>query len=217
MKDQENKTKTGTTTVGVIGEDSAVLAADTKATMGNMIANKTTRKIFPITDNIGITTAGVVGDAQFLIRLMKAETRLYELERGPISVKAASSLLGNVCFNGKGFLPYYVQLLVGGYDDKPCLYSVDAGGGTTEEERYFATGSGSPFALGVLEDNYEEGLSKDEALKTAVNAVYAATQRDTASGGERIMAVVFTEDGHEEITEEEMDEIIDEGKAKPQN
>ncbi len=213
MTEQKNM-KTGTTTVGVLAEDAAILAADTKATMGNLISNKTTRKIFPLSDNMGMTTAGLVGDAQFLTRLMKAEIKLYELQRGTMSVKAGASLLANVCFNGKGYFPYYVQLLVGGYDTKPHLYSIDAAGGSSEEEDYFSTGSGSPFALGVLEDAYEKDLPKEEALKVAVRAVHAATQRDTASGGKRIMAIIFDEKGYTEVSEEEIDKILEESTIK---
>ena len=46
---QEEKVKeTGTTTLGLVCKDGAVLATERRATMGGMIAHKTTKKLFQI-------------------------------------------------------------------------------------------------------------------------------------------------------------------------
>jgi 20S proteasome alpha/beta subunit len=60
--------QTGTTTVGLVCKDGIVLASDRRATMGYLIASKDIDKIYPIGDNIAMTIAGSVGDAQTLIR-----------------------------------------------------------------------------------------------------------------------------------------------------
>ena len=59
----KNELKKGTTTIGLLGKDGVVLASETRATMGNLIANKEVEKIFKVQDHIGITTAGGVADA----------------------------------------------------------------------------------------------------------------------------------------------------------
>ena len=201
--------KTGTTTVGVVAKDALILAADQKATMGFLISNKRTKKVRQVDDHIGMTIAGLVGDADFLVKLMRAELKLYRLQRGPIMLRSASSLLANILFNGKGYFPYWVQVMIGGYDsDGPHLYSIDAAGGTSEERDFFSTGSGSPMALGVLEDNFKENMPKEEAVKLAVRAVKAATKRDAASGGELITCVVISKDGYKEISDDEVRKII---------
>jgi proteasome beta subunit len=153
-----------------------------------------------------MTTAGGVGDAQQMARLMTVECSLYNIRRGrPMTVAAASTLLSNILNNNR-YYPFYVQLLVGGIDDSgPSVYSVDALGGATREEEIVATGSGSPMAYGVLEDRYRKGMTSDEAVALAVRAVRAAIKRDAGSG-EGIHVVVITRDEYREISDEEITE-----------
>ena len=117
--------KTGTTTVGLVYKDGIVLASDRRATMGHFIASKDIDKIYPVSENIAMTIAGSVGDAQTLIRWMQSELRLYELKHNKKpSVQAAATLLANILAQYK-FYPFFVQLLIGGMDEKPRLFSVD--------------------------------------------------------------------------------------------
>ena len=89
----EKDLKKGTTTIGLVCKDGIVLATEMRATMGNLIGHKTTQKLFKISDNMGLTVAGLVGDAQMLARWLSAEVKLYELKNGTnMSLKAASTL-----------------------------------------------------------------------------------------------------------------------------
>jgi proteasome beta subunit len=196
----------GTTTVGLIFEDGVVLASEKRATMGYFIASKKAKKVYQIADRIGMTTAGGVGDAQQMARIMTVECSLYRIRRGrQMSVSAASTLLSNILNNNR-YYPFYVQLLVGGVDESgPGMFSVDALGGATREEEIVATGSGSPMAYGVLEDRYRKGMKKDEAVALAVRAVRAAIKRDTGSG-EGVHVVVITKEAFAEIPEDELNE-----------
>ncbi len=192
----------GTTTVGIVFKDGVVLATERRATMGNMIASKKAKKVYQIADRIGMTTAGGVGDAQQLARLMQVECSLYEIRRGrPMTVGAAATLLSNV-LNQNRMYPFYVQLLVGGFDKNGAsVYSVDALGGASLEEDIVATGSGSPFAYGVLEDRFTKDMSEEEAVDIAKRALKSAMRRDSASG-ESICIVVITKEEYKEYSEE---------------
>ena len=194
----------GTTTVGLIFKDGVVLATDKRATMGYFIASKNAKKVYQIADRIGMTTAGGVGDAQQLVRVMTVECSLYNMRRGKsMTVGAASTLLSNILNNNRYF-PFYVQLLVGGMDETgPHLFSVDAMGGATKEDDVVATGSGSPTAYGILEDRYKPGMNEEDAVSLGVRAVRAAMKRDVATG-EGVQAVVITKDSYREIPEEEL-------------
>ncbi|MBT8507373.1 proteasome subunit beta [Methanomicrobiaceae archaeon CYW5] len=194
----------GTTTVGIVFKDGVVLATERRATMGNMIASKKAKKVYQIADRIGMTTAGGVGDAQQLARLMQVECSLYEIRRGrSMTVGAAATLLSNV-LNQNRMYPFYVQLLVGGFDKTGAsVYSVDALGGASLEEDIVATGSGSPFAYGVLEDRFTKDMSRDEAVDLAKRALKSAIRRDSASG-ESICVVVITKDQYLEYSEEDI-------------
>lgn len=203
----ENGRKTGTTTVGIVCKDGVVLASDRRATMGYLIASKDIDKIYEIGDGIAMTIAGSVGDAQKLVRWMKAEVQLYQLRHGKKpSVDAVSILLSNILSQYK-FYPFFVQLLLGGVDDSGySVYSVDMLGGTTKE-KVTATGSGSPIAYGVLEEYYKDDLLLDNGTKIAAKAISAAMKRDAATG-ESVDVVVLTKKGFRRLSKEEVKKLI---------
>lgn len=189
--------KTGTTTIGIICKEGTVVAAEKKSTMGYLVASKETEKIIQVDDHIVMTTAGAAGDAQTLARYLRAELKLFAIQnKRKISVKGAATLLANILQGGRWtFLPYMVQLIIAGYDTNPAVFSLDAIGAIEEESKFFSTGSGSPMALGVLEDSYKEGISVVEGSKLAERAIRAAVERDISSGGRGIDIVTITKDG----------------------
>ncbi|MFQ5647729.1 MAG: archaeal proteasome endopeptidase complex subunit beta [Candidatus Aenigmatarchaeota archaeon] len=196
--------KTGTTTVGAVCRGAVVLGADRKATMGYLVATKEAKKILQLDEHIGMTIAGLEGDAQALERYIKAELKLYKLQEGrKIPVGAAATLVSNILYSRRAF-PYIVQLVVGGYDTEPRLYSFDPSGSITEEKEYFSTGSGSPVAFGVLEDRFKPGMTVDDAKKLVAKALKSATERDIASGGKGIDLIVIDSKGYREVPEEEV-------------
>ncbi len=199
--------KKGTTTVGLICEDNVILASEKRATLGSFIASKTAKKIYQVDDQMGMTSAGIVGDAQTLVRLISVEARLYKIRRQePMTVKAMTTLLSNV-LSGQRFFPYIVQLLVGGIDRKGAhIFSVDPFGGSIDEREIAATGSGSPIAYGVLEDRYSKDTSLEEGITLAIQALTSAMKRDSASG-EEIEVVMITEGKYEEVGEEKIKKI----------
>jgi len=201
---EETMKRTGTTTVGLAAKDAVVLGAERRATMGHLIAHKNTLKVFRIDDNLGMTIAGLVGDAQVLVRYLRAEIELLRLKRGrAASVRAAANLLSSI-LHGARYSPYYVGLILGGFDrEGPGVYSLDAAGGAIPDE-YVSVGSGSPFAYGVLEDRFRKEMETGDAVDVAILALRAAQARDSASGDGYSIAVVdaggYRELGGEEIT-----------------
>ncbi len=185
----------GTTTVGIRSNKAVVLAADKRATAGNFIVHKRVKKIVPVSDYMAMTTAGLVADAQVLAEVLRNHIKEYELSyKRRMSVKAAATFLSNVLHSARLY-PYIVQLLLGGYDTAPRLFSLDWFG-TVAEETFLVTGSGSPMAVGVIEAEYRPDLDVEDLVSLAVRAVYAATRRDTASG-EGVDVAVITEKGIE--------------------
>ena len=183
----------GTTTVGLVFSEGVVLGAERRATMNSVVESKATKKVFKIDENLGMATSGLVGDAQYLVRYLRAEVALYKTSRGkPMSVRALVTLLSNV-LNSKKFTPYYVGLLVGGVDEEgPHVYSVDAAGGAIPD-KYVSMGSGSPFALAVFESDFKEGMSEEEAVEVAKKALTVAMERDVYSGNGIDLAVITKE------------------------
>lgn len=185
--------KKGTTTLGLVCKDGVVMATEMRATMGTMIAHKTTQKLFKIDDNLGLTVAGVVGDAQTLARYITAEVELYKLKRGQsMTVKSAATLTSNI-LAGSRFYPYWVGLILGGVDRGGShVYALDMVGGAIPDD-YVATGSGSPYVYGVLEDHYQKGLSAQDGVDLAIRGLHAAMKRDAASGDGYAIASITNE------------------------
>ena len=201
-------TKTGTTTLAMVCKDGVVIATESRATMGTLIAHKTTKKLYKIDEHLALATAGLVGDLQVLARYLNAEANLYRLKREiKMPVKSAATLMSNI-LNQRKFYPYYVQLILGGYDDTGGhVYSLDAAGGAIPD-KYNSAGSGSPYVFGVLEDSYRDDLTTQEGIDIAVRAITAAKNRDSASGG-KIDIAAITKDGFKEISEAEIKKQIE--------
>jgi len=202
----EEKLLKGTTTVGIVCNDGVVLATETRATEGGLIAHKRTQKLFKISNRLGMTIAGLVGDAQVLIRDMQAEGALYRYQREKeLSVKGAATILSNILYQRR-FYPYYVQLLIAGVDKGgPSLYSLDAAGGTIPDS-YVSTGSGSVMVYGVLEDRFRDNLSMEEGTELAIRGLRAAMARDSFSGG-TIAVANITKDGFRMLDDAEVVKI----------
>jgi len=207
-KELEKTIKTGTTTVGIVCGNAIVLGAEKKATMGYLVATKKAEKILQIDNHMGMSIAGSVGDAQALERYIKAELKLYKLkEAKQIPVSAASTLIANILYSRR-FYPYYVQLIVGGYDEKPRLFSFAPDGSMIEEEKFYSSGSGSPMAFGVLENKYTKGMTLDEGKKLVVDAIKSAVERDIASGGDGIDVAVVDSRGFRRVPEDEIKKLM---------
>ena len=200
---KEEELKTGTTTLGMVCKDGVVMATERRATMGTLIAHKTTQKLFKIDENLGLTVAGLVGDAQVLARYLSAEVELYKLKRTTsMTVKGASTLMANI-LSGRRYFPYWVALIIGGMDrEGGHVYSLDAAGGSIEDI-YVTTGSGSPYVYGVLEDNFKEGLSTSDGINLAIRALSAAMRRDSASG-DGIDIAVITKKAFKQLSDNEI-------------
>jgi proteasome beta subunit len=203
--DGDGEMKTGTTTVGIKADGGVVMATDMRASLGGMVSSKDVQKVEEIHPRGALTIAGSVSAAQNLISTLRAETSLYEARRGSdMSMEALSTLTGNLLRSGAFLI---VQPILGGVDDEGAhIYSIDALGGTTEEE-YTVTGSGSQYALGVLEQEYDDEVTIDEAKTIAAKAIQSAVERDLASGNGINVAVV-TDDGVEITRYKEFDELL---------
>lgn len=189
----------GASTVGLIFKDGVLLASEKRVSYGRMVSSKSGKKVFKLTDNIGLAFAGLMSDMQALLREASAYANLYRLEKDrPITTKAMAKLISNMLFNRR-LLPFLMETLIGGVDlDGPSLYSMDLVGSLIPDD-YIAAGSGAPIAIGVLESDYKEDLNKEEAVKLAEKSIRAAIARDVTSGN-GIDILIVTEDGTEELT-----------------
>jgi proteasome beta subunit len=197
----------GTTTIGLVCTDGVVLGTDTRATMGYFVAHKHAKKVYQLDDHLAMTIAGGVADAQNVVEIVRANSKLYKYEKGIIMpVKAAASLTSNLLFANR-YYPLLLQALLGGVDNSGAhIFALDPLGSITEE-KCVSTGSGSPVAYGVLETEFKDGMTVKETIPIVVKAVNSAMKRDSASGDSFDIAIV-TSSGYEELSEDEKKKIL---------
>ncbi|MFC1728115.1 proteasome subunit beta [Nanoarchaeota archaeon] len=205
---KEETIKTGTTTIGLVCAEGVVLAADRRATSGNMIIDKNFTKIHSITDNIALTIAGTVSDVQLLVKLIRAELKLKDIrtDREATVSEASNLLAGMVYANIRKFsvIPGISHFIVGGKDQSGFhLFDVYPDGSLKESTEYISSGSGSVMAYGVLETMYKKNMPINDAVKLAVTSLNAAIQRDSASGS-GFDVITITKDGVKKVAEKDL-------------
>ncbi len=214
MAENQNYLK-GTTTLGLLCKDGIVLATDARATAGHMIVNKRVDKTYQISDNMVVTMAGTVSDAQLLCKLIKAELQLKKLrtEREP-SVKEAANLLGSMVYSNIrkfSLIPGIAHFVLGGKDETGFhLYDIYPDGSITDanEEGFVSSGSGSVFALGILETQFDKSISVEDGINLAVTCINAALQRDSASG-DGLNLVTITHSGVKKVLTKRLKQKIE--------
>ncbi|MFB3048096.1 MAG: archaeal proteasome endopeptidase complex subunit beta [Nitrosopumilaceae archaeon] len=203
----EEKILHGTTTVGIRAKEGIILCADMRASAGYFIANNNTMKIQKIDEHAGMTMAGGVADAQNITDILRYHANLHRIEKNKaIQIKSLTRLASLIFHQNRGY-PFIADILVGGYDlSGPDLYNIDMFG-SVEKKNFVTTGSGSPVAYGLLEEEYHENLSVDEAKVIALRAVKAAITRNIGTG-DGINIVTIDKDGYRLLTKEQKKAII---------
>ena len=203
----EEKILHGTTTVGLKATDGIVLCADMRASAGYFIANNNTMKIQKIDDHAGMTMAGGVADAQNITDVLRYHANIHRIQKQePIPIKSLTRLTSLIFHQNRGY-PFIADILVGGYDSAgPGLYNIDMFG-SVEEKKYVTTGSGSPVAYGLLEEEYKEDLTLDEAKVIALRAVKAAITRNIGTG-DGINIASIDKNGFRLLTKDQKKAII---------
>jgi proteasome beta subunit len=187
----------GATTVGVVCKDGVVLASERRLSYGYFVMSKSAKKTFKITDTIGTACAGLISDMQVLAREVGAYVTLYSYERErSASVRTAAKIMANLLFERRMF-PLLTQTIIGGIDQEgPSLYVLDPIGSLIQD-KFTSVGSGAEVAMGLLEAEYKEGLTTEEAKNLVTKAVKTAIARDIGSGG-GLDLLTITKDGLKE-------------------
>lgn len=203
----EDKILHGTTTVGIKAKDGVILCADMRASAGYFIANNNTMKIQKIDEHAGMTMAGGVADAQNITDILRYHANLHRIQKQePIPIKSLTRLTSLIFHQNRGY-PFIADILVGGYDKTgPDLYNIDMFG-SVEKKTFVTTGSGSPVAYGLMEEEFHENLSVEDAKILALRAVKAAITRNIGTG-DGINLAILDKDGFRLLTKEQKKAII---------
>ena len=211
----------GTTIVATTFNGGVVMAGDRRATMGNVIAQRDMEKVFPADEYSAVGIAGSAGLAVEMVRLFQTELEHYEkIEGTTLSMDGKANRLAALIRSNLGMAMQGLAVvpLFAGHDLTTAtgrIFSYDVTGGRYEETAFHAVGSGSLFARGSLKKLYREGLSADESVTAAIQALYDAADDDSATGGpdltRRIFPVVavVSAEGYRRMPDEEVAAIAD--------
>jgi len=189
----------GATAVGITFEGGIVFVSEKRIAFGNFLVSKSTKKTFEITPKVGATCAGLVADMQILSLQIAALAKIRKMElKRDVPPNSVAKMMSNMMYERRYF-PLLTQVIVGGVVDKPVLYTLDPLGSVLPDE-YAAVGTGAEMALGVLDPQFKQNMTKDEAVDLAKKAVRSASLRDSASG-DGLDIMVITQDGINESSE----------------
>ncbi len=197
--------KKGATALGVIYEEGAVLAA-TRSTPELQVRNP--EKVFKIDEHIGVATSGLVADGRTLVQEARTEAQKHLMTYDEdIPTSTLATFIADRCQQFTqygGVRPYGLATISGGVKDgNPKVYHTDPSGTLTQWQAV-AIGKGGAKAKDHLEENWEEGLTEDEAIELAVNALKEGEEDIEVDNIE--MATVDIEEKFSRVTPEELED-----------
>jgi proteasome beta subunit len=152
----------GATAVGISYQDGVVLGAEKRISYGNFVVNKNTRKTFSVRQVVA------------LAKIRKLETRRN------IAPNSIAKLMSVIMFERR-FFPLLTQVIVGGIEIKPEIYTLDPLGSVLPDD-YAAVGTGAELALGILDSEYSHNISEEKAKDITIKSIKSSIQRDASSG-----------------------------------
>ena len=210
----------GTTIVALTFGSGVIIAGDRRATSGNVISKRDMRKVFEADSWSAMGISGAAGPAMEMAKIFATELEHYEkVEGGPLSLEGKANKLAQMV---RANLPLAMQGLVvvplfAGFDPREGIariYEFDAAGGRYEERRFATTGSGGRDARGSLKARYRDGLSHDDAIDVAIEALWDAADEDSATGGPDLvrkiypLVAVIDADGYRELDDETVAQLV---------
>ena len=205
-----------TTVVALRFADGVVMAGDRRATEGHAIAHRAMEKVFPADRFSAVAIAGAAGFAVEMVRLFQTQLEHYEKVEGvTLSLEGKANQLAQMvrqhlplAMQGLAVVPLFAVYDVGRGAGR--IFTYDVTGGHYEEADFQATGSGGRDARTTIKLGFREGLTREEAVELAVQALYEAADEDAGTGGPDIVrgiyptVAVVTADGYMELPESEV-------------
>lgn len=193
-----------------------MIAGDRRATEGYAIAHRSIEKVFPTDTWSAVAIAGTAGPAIEMTKLFQTELEHYEKVEGEkLSLEGQANKLGQLirvnlpmAMQGLAVVPLFA-----GFDLSTGvgrIFKYDVTGGRYEESDYWASGSGGRDARATLKKRYRPGISRDDAVKVALEALFDASEEDVGTGGPDVLRAIYpniayiAESGFKKISDDEI-------------
>jgi len=161
----------GQTALGIKATNGVVIAVEKKLP-SPLVDYKSNSKVHQITQNIGLTYAGIGADARVLIRKGRKKAQEYEvIYHEPIPVQQLANEVAAVMqefTQSGGVRPFGVSVLIAGHDHNGYqLFQVDPSG-VCFRWKAGAIGKNMNAAKGFLEKRYNAEVDIEDAIHTAI-------------------------------------------------
>lgn len=170
-----------TTVLGVVYKDGVVLIA--AKSVPKLLVPETAEKVMKIDDHIAVGFCGLVADARVLIEYARIRAQINRLTFGePISIFSLAKQIANrkqQFTQIGGMRPYGISFLLAGTNDTPHLFETDPSGTIREWEAH-AIGRGSKQAREVLEKDFKQGMTREQAIALGIKALKEGEKKITA-------------------------------------
>lgn len=157
--------KLGPTAVGIVYKGGVALGATKNRT--SLSPDRDGEKVQEIDSHIGATFAGLTADGRILMERARVKAQIHKITYDePIDVPTLVRHVGDLKqlhTQYGGIRPLGISFLIGGYDSSPLLFETDPGGSVFEWNAQ-AIGRGTEVARKVLEDEWKEGLSRQDTM-----------------------------------------------------
>ncbi|QDZ18406.1 beta type subunit of proteasome [Chloropicon primus] len=195
LKGTDGGPHTGTTIVAVAYDGGVVLGADSRVSTGTYVSNRASNKITSLCDKVFLCRSGSAAHTEAISDYVRFYTSQHASEIGQgkePTVKSVASILKQMSYSNKGLM---AAMIVAGYDKKMGGQVFGSPiGGTMVEMPWAIEGSGSTYIWSFFDDEYKEGMSREETERLVLEGIAHAMARDGSSGG-LVRLVTVDKDG----------------------
>jgi proteasome alpha subunit len=181
----------GATIIGIACSDGVVLGAEEKIET-KLQDTQFAWKLYDVDDHLGAAVVGLGSDARILIdqaRVYAQSNRLMYDE--PIDVEMMTKRVGDIkqlYTQHAGVRPFGVSIIFGGVDKTGSRVFTTDPSGSYRGYKAVAVGIGRETVEGVLNEEYREDLSLDDAIKLAIKCLTRALE---ARGEPKRIKIIF--------------------------
>lgn len=173
MEYAKEAVKRGTTCIGIVFKDGAILA--TVKPKGTLIVNNSAEKIFQVDEHIGAVAAGLLADARIIVNQARVKAQVHKITyEESIDVWTLARVIGDrlqLSTLYAGLRPFGVSLLIAGGDSTGIHLIESDPSGMLYEWKAYAIGKGATIANKILNQKWKPNMSDSDAIKLAVNII----------------------------------------------
>lgn len=161
----------GNTAIGITYKNGVLLVTD-KRLVDKLVVPETIEKIFKIDDHMMATAAGILSDARVLFERAQLKAQQHKIDYDSnidtLAVVKDVCNLKQLCTQSGGLRPFGVSTLIAGADEKgTTLFETDPTG-LYYQYKATAIGEGEADGKEILNKEFKEDMSMDEALKLSI-------------------------------------------------